>query len=109
MIITFSEFSLFSLLSSSILLEDFSLLFKVVSHIVTNLGELLLDVFAVSVLLHFAEHESLTKFDGILTIETALHLHREGRCLVVKVEDSQTSGKWGRWLEVVSEVDLWVS
>ena len=56
----------------------------------------------------FFEDEALPKFDGVLTIESSLNLHRESRCLVVSIEDPQ---RWKRsgWLNVVSKVHLWVS
>ena len=55
--------------------------------------------------LEFAEHETLTVLDGVLTIEATLHLAKPCDSLVVEAEQGETARKRIGRLDVVAEID----
>lgn len=86
------------LVVSSLLLVRLVLRGHVVSHVVADLWELPSDGGLVSPLIQFLVNEALSVLDGILAIESTLHLNWEGKSAVVKVQDGKTTWKWSRWL-----------
>lgn len=75
--------------------------------VVANGWVLLLQVWRVGPLRHFAEHEALAILDGILAIESSEHLHWPGVGGVVEVEHLERARQRLRWLDEIPVVDLW--
>ena len=82
---------------------------NMMSNIVSDLRILLSDFWLISPLVKLLINKSLTILDSIFSIKSALHLNWESESAIVKVQDGKTSRERSRGLEIVSEIDVWVS
>lgn len=102
-----NEFLIRGILVSPFLLVLLIRLSNMMLDIVTNLWELFLNRGIISPLVKLLVNVSLAIFDGIFSVKSSLHLYWIGKSAIVEIQDCETSWQRGRWLEIVSEVDLW--
>ena len=74
-----------------------------------NVLELSLELWRVVPFFHFVEHESFSLCNSISSIHSTDGLHWPGVGIVREIKHRKTGSKRSRWLNVMSESDVWVS